>query len=415
MRTRSAHTVPAPPADGSQDRQYCQAMLPLVSRTFAACIRLLPPPLDHQILISYLLCRIADTIEDTADLSIDEKTGLLAAFSQVLGEDAAGEALARTVERMRATFLKPRNADEQLARDADAVLREFARLPAPQRAAISPWVREMCAGMAEFASIHDQIRPGRLVSLSSITELDRYCYYVAGTVGHLLTELFHLHHKRVTRGHFNRLKELATSFGIGLQLTNIIKDVADDRQRGWSFVPRQLCQLAGISPEDLSDPRHGLEAQTVMNALIAKARIHLADALRYCTTLPRSQYRIRLFCLTPLYFAIRTLVLAERDPRLLDPAHKVKITRGEVYRTISMTYLVAPNNHLVRAYFRQLAAKGRPGSRKPSILLQAPLPNAGFPGPAGGRVAPPQGAQAQPPATARTPRTTAGSPRSARG
>jgi farnesyl-diphosphate farnesyltransferase len=371
MARRSAPPPAAPAADGSQDRHYCQAMLPLVSRTFAACIRLLPPPLDHQILISYLLCRIADTIEDTADLSIQAKTELLAGFSLALSQGGMGDGSA--VTRLHDTFQNARNADEQLARDAASVLREFSRLGAAQRQAITPWVREMCAGMAEFATIHDQIRPGRLVSLTSITDLDRYCYYVAGTVGHLLTELFHLHHQRVTRGHYHRLKELATSFGIGLQLTNIIKDVADDRQRGWSFVPRQLCQLAGIAPEDLADSQHRLEAQMVMNALIAKARIHLADALRYCTTLPRSQYRIRLFCLTPLYFAIRTLVLAERDPRLLDPAHKVKITRGEVYRTISMTYLVAPNNHLVRAYFRQLAAKGRPGSRRQSILLQAPL------------------------------------------
>jgi len=363
MAGRPMPAVSAPAADGSQDAAYCQQMLPLVSRTFAACIRLLPPPLDHQILISYLLCRIADTIEDTADLSIQDKEEKLRAFSRALtdGSDPGLEQV----------FGQPRTADEQLARDHQAVLREFNRLGLPQRQAIAPYVQEMCAGMAEFARIHDQIRPGRLVSLTSIDDLDRYCYFVAGTVGHLLTELFRLHHPRVTRRHYTRLKELATSFGLGLQLTNIIKDVADDRQRGWSFVPRQLCHLAGISPEDLNDAQHRAQAQVVMNALIAKARIHLKDALQYCTALPRSQYRIRLFCLTPLYFAIRTLVLAERDPRLLDPSHKVKITRGEVYRTISMTYLVAGNNHLVRAYFRQLAAKGRRPSKVPMAWLRA--------------------------------------------
>jgi farnesyl-diphosphate farnesyltransferase len=341
----------APPADGSGDRAFCAAMLPKVSRTFAACIRLLPEPLDHQVLIAYLLCRIADTIEDTADLAIVDKERLLAAFARGLDEGPVEPA------GLREAFASPRTDDELLAREAAATVREFRRLPEPQRQAIAPWVREMAKGMAEFARIHSQARPGRLVALSSIDELDRYCYYVAGTVGHLLTELFRLHHPRVTRRHYQRLKELATSFGLGLQLTNIIKDVADDRERGWSFVPRQLCQLAGIAPEQLADRSHRREAHVVMKALIAKARIHLSDALSYCTSLPRSQYRIRLFCLTPLYFAIRTLALAERDPRLLEPGHKVKITRGEVYRTICMAYLLAPNNHLVRAYYRQLAAK----------------------------------------------------------
>jgi farnesyl-diphosphate farnesyltransferase len=213
--------------------------------------------------------------------------------------------------------------------------------------------------MAGFAQVHSEARPDRLVALASVDDLDRYCYYVAGTVGHLLTALFSRHSKRVTPEHQERLKNLATSFGLGLQLTNIIKDVADDRQRGWSFVPRQLCALAGVAPEDLLDPNRQREARMVMCHLIRKARRHLLDALRYSCALPRSQYRLRLFCLTPLYFAVRTLALAERDPRLLDPGHKVKITRGDVYRTLSMAYLVAPSNHLVIAYYRQLVGKRR--------------------------------------------------------
>ncbi|MBA3709215.1 MAG: phytoene/squalene synthase family protein [Planctomycetes bacterium] len=357
-RRRRQPDLPPAPSDGGADLGFCTGMLPRVSRTFAACIRLLPPPLDHHVLVAYLLCRVADTIEDTADLPVDEKERLLAHFARSLAEDGSEP------RQLCGAFAHPRTDDELLAREAPAVWREFRGLPEAQRAAIAPWVREMCAGMAEFARIHSQARPDRLVALTAVADLDRYCYYVAGTVGHLLTELFRLHHPRVTRRHHARLKELATSFGLGLQLTNIIKDVADDRSRGWSFVPRQLCQLAGISPEDLLAPSHRREAALVMNALIAKARIHLSDALDYCTALPRSQYRIRLFCLTPLYFAIRTLALAERDPALLDPGHKVKITRGEVYRTICMTYVLAPNNHLVRAYYRQLAAKTRVGARR---------------------------------------------------
>jgi farnesyl-diphosphate farnesyltransferase len=207
--------------------------------------------------------------------------------------------------------------------------------------------------MAEFASRRGT-REG-LAALASMAELDRYCYYVAGTVGHLLTGLFQIHHRRMTEGRYRRLEALATSFGLGLQLTNIIKDVADDRRRGWSFVPRDLCEVAGVRPDDLQDPSHGSQARQVMEALIAKAKTHLRDALAYCTTLPTAAYRIRIFCLTSLYFAIRTLRVAERDPRLLDPNHKVKITRGEVYRTVAATHLIAPFDPLVRGYYLHLA------------------------------------------------------------
>ena len=72
--------------------------------------------------------------------------------------------------------------------------------------------------------------------------------------------------------------------------------------------------------------------------------------------MPPSDYRIRLFCLAPLYFAVRTLALARRDPRLLDPGHKVKISRGAVYRTLLAGFVVAPSDCLVRGYYRRLAA-----------------------------------------------------------
>ncbi len=355
----------SPRAPGS-DAAWCTMMLPKVSRTFAACIRLLPKPLDHQVLIAYLLCRIADTVEDTADLAVAEKQQLLAHVRRCLDPDGP------QAESLAAAFARPRNDDELLTRDSDRVLREFRALPIAQQDAIRPWVQEMCDGMASFANQHARACPDRLEALGDLSELDRYCYYVAGTVGHLLTELFRLHHHRITDRHYQKLKTLSTSFGLGLQLTNIIKDVADDRQRGWSFVPRQLCVLAGVTPEELLDLKQRPAADRVMAELIAKAKRHLDDALTYCISLPRSQYRIRLFCLTPLFFAIRTLRLAAADPRLLDPAHKVKISRAEVYRTLRMTFLVAPNNHLVRAYYRALAGtrRGCPW-RQPQRLLRS--------------------------------------------
>ena len=335
------------------DQHYCSTMLPKVSRTFAACIRLLPPKVEKAVLIAYLLCRIADTIEDTADLNVADKERLLAHFRGCLDEGGPN------ADPLAQAFASERTNDEQLTARADITLREFRRLDPDQRQAIRPWVQEMCDGMAEFARIHARARPDHLEALASIEELDRYCYFVAGTVGHLLTELFRLHHPRLTQRHYDRLKALSTSFGLGLQLTNIIKDVADDRQRGWSFVPRQLCHRAGTTPEALLAPDCTRQSELVLQLLIAKAKHHLRDALEYCTSLPRSAYRIRLFCLTPLFFAVRTLHKAERDPRLLDPGHKVKITRGEVYRILCASYVLAPNNHLIRAYCRQLAGKKR--------------------------------------------------------
>jgi farnesyl-diphosphate farnesyltransferase len=324
-------------------------MLPRVSRTFALCIRLLPDDLEHPVLVAYLLCRIADTIEDTTSISATAKDPLFESFSRSL--DAGGPDTAPLAD----AFAEPVDEEEVLARDADRVLREFRGLPVAQQEAIRPWVQEMTSGMAAFTRRQSGSTGARLEALGTVEELDRYCYYVAGTVGHLLTVLFRLRAGGDEPARFARLETLATSFGLGLQLTNIIKDVTDDQRRRWSFVPRQLCEVVGIRPEDLQLPEHRDAGRHVMHMLIEKAERHLLDALEYSTTLSRWEYGVRLFCLTSLFFAVRTLRLADRDERLLDPHHKVKISRGQVYRTLLVTRVVAPSDGLVRAYFRHLA------------------------------------------------------------
>ena len=64
---------------------------------------------------------------------------------------------------------------------------------------------------------------------------------------------------------------------------------------------------------------------------------------------------MRTFCLTSLFFAVKTLRLTEKDDAVLDSNKKVKITRAEVGRTILATKLVASSNLLMKAYFRRLA------------------------------------------------------------
>jgi farnesyl-diphosphate farnesyltransferase len=209
--------------------------------------------------------------------------------------------------------------------------------------------------MAEFVSSADSDDAGFVTSLDTTEDLDRYCYYVAGTVGHMLTALFGQVTPPILEHDYERMKSLATSFGLGLQLTNIIKDVADDRERGHNYMPRQLCLIAGIEPKDVQNGKYVSESREVVRALVEKAQGHLCDALEYSMCLPRKQRGIRAFCLTSLFFAVQTLRLAEVDDTVLDPNRKLKISRSAVRRTVLTTGIIASNNTLVKAYFRMLA------------------------------------------------------------
>lgn len=348
--------APGPAGSAAADRRLCEAALPHVSRTFALCIRFLPADLEHSVLVAYLLCRIADTLEDSASLDPADQRRLLGWLRDAVGEAGAGLPMGPTP--LVDVFANAGSADERLARDADAVLREFARLPAAHRTTIVPWVREMCDGMAEFTS--GPLAAGRdgatIRALPDVAALERYCYYVAGTVGHLLSGLFRLRFRHPDPVRDARLESLAASFGLGLQLTNIAKDVTADRRRGVSFLPEELCARAGIDVARLTDPAHRAAGREAVAHLTGMARTHLDDAITYCTALPAGEYGIRRFCLVSVFLAARTLALVPRDPRLLEPDHTVKITRPEVTRTVLVTSLIAPSNPLVRRYYRALLA-----------------------------------------------------------
>jgi farnesyl-diphosphate farnesyltransferase len=70
----------------AQHLTYQKTILRSVSRTFALTIPLLPPPIEKVVGNTYLLCRIIDTIEDAANLTVSKKQELSKLFlDSVLG------------------------------------------------------------------------------------------------------------------------------------------------------------------------------------------------------------------------------------------------------------------------------------------------------------------------------------------
>src|SRR6266850_2559246 len=143
-------TLPGPMAVHAlaSDRDYCRAVLPRVSRTFAINIRLLNGGLGEAVRAGYLLCRAADTLEDAwtgSDVEIGARFDL---FEAALGGDApAAEALARGAARV-----SPGSPELDLLAHLPRVLDVARSLPAPDREALAECVRTMSAGMRRYAT-----------------------------------------------------------------------------------------------------------------------------------------------------------------------------------------------------------------------------------------------------------------------
>jgi len=349
----ATHFEPAAPVAHS-DEAMLRALLPRVSRTFALGIRLLPPALSRSVTIAYLICRVADTIEDDATLPATVRAELLALFAGWLARPP------KDSSPLTGHFAPPSNNDEVLVSLVDRVLAEYRRLSPEEQAAIRGPVEEMCGGMARYVA---RTGPGpHAQQPRDMADLEAYCWYVAGTVGWLLTDLFRLADRTWSTDQYARLRELSRGFGLGLQLTNVIRDIGEDHARGVTFVPADLCAEVGADPLQLFSPGRARETSQVIEALTARAAIHLDRGLEYCLTLPRRSYRVRLFCLVPLLLATRTLGMVRAERRFADRWVRVKLTRAAVRAVLVLSVLIAPSNLLIRRAFRWLSAVPHPAA-----------------------------------------------------
>ncbi len=176
-----------------------------------------------------------------------------------------------------------------------------------------------------------------LTALKTLDDLDRYTYHVAGCVGEFWTSLMCAHRKALEGWDVQRMSEVGVRFGKGLQLTNIVKDIAHDLQKGRCYIPEMMLNEAGLRPSDLLDQNNLLRFRPVLSKLIRLAVEHLDQGWLYTMSIPRREARLRLACMWPILSAGESLKLVMNSTDLLNPAVKVKIPRSKVYQIMAMT------------------------------------------------------------------------------
>ena len=333
---------------GSDD-DFQSAMLAGVSRTFALTIPQLPPGLCRVVANAYLLCRIVDTIEDEPDMTGARKNYFCRQFLRILDGARNAEPFSRQLCAALSSQTLP--AEHELIRNFPRVLGITRSFSLPQREALQRCVRVMADGMGQF-----QLRAEKQ-GLQSLVELDQYCYYVAGVVGQMLTRLFCLHSAAIAENH-DALMALATSFGQGLQMTNILKDVWEDFQLGACWLPRQLFAEEGFDLRDLSTGRNRQGFKRGMRRLVGIAHGHLRNAVTYSLLIPKHETGIRNFCLWTVGLAVLTLRKINRNLHYTD-GNQVKISRLSVKGTVVFTGLSVKHDALLK-YLYQIFARRLP-------------------------------------------------------
>jgi farnesyl-diphosphate farnesyltransferase len=324
-------------------------MLAGVSRTFALTIPQLPAALCRVVSNAYLLCRIVDTIEDEPALTGARKNYFCQQFLRTLSAPRNAETFSRQLCASLSSQTSP--AEHELIRNVPRVVRITRSFSEPQREALQRCVRAMAKGMGQFQ------QRGEKQGLQSLEDLDQYCYYVAGVVGQMLTNLFCLHAPEIAQNR-RTLMALAVSFGQGLQMTNILKDVWEDYQRGACWLPRKIFAEEGFDVSDLSTGRNRQGLERGVRRLIGTAHGHLKNALAYSLLIPKQETGIRNFCLWAIGLALLTLRKINSHLYYTDGS-QVKISRLSVKGTILATRLTVQNDRFLKLLF-SIAARGLP-------------------------------------------------------
>jgi farnesyl-diphosphate farnesyltransferase len=331
------------------DRERQVQLLPEVSRTFALTIPQLPESLRAVVTNAYLLCRIADTIEDDASLTLLEKIHFHQQFRAVLAAQTSSQAFSQELFHK----LSPTTpiAERELIQNVPVVIRCLRSFTPTQQASLQRCVNIMSTGMPEFQRI------ASLAGLENMASIDKYCYYVAGVVGEMLTELFCDYSPKIAH-HKDQLMSLAVSFGQGLQMTNILKDFWEDWRRGICWLPRDVFALYGLDLSAESLDKHPQAFHQVLRHMVLIAHGHLQNALQYSLLIPRYETGIRRFTLWAIGLAILTLRNIYRHPAFKS-GNEIKVSRRLVKATILVSNVSCHNNHLLNYLFTWLSREFR--------------------------------------------------------
>jgi farnesyl-diphosphate farnesyltransferase len=347
----------------SSDEHYQNQILPHVSRTFALTIPQLPPALRAPVTNAYLLCRIADTIEDEPALSAVETLAYLNRFSSAVR--GSGEPRPLAEDLVSRLSLRTLATERDLVANMDRVLQVTASLGEAQQAAIRRCVELMCYGMPRF-QINASLR-----GLARSSDLDEYCYYVAGVVGEMLTDLFCDYSLDIAVRR-TQLNGLAVSFAQGLQMTNILKDVWEDRSRGACWLPQEVFTRHGVDLGQLMIQSQPAGFSAGISELVGVAHAHLRNALDYTLLIPAKERGIRRFCLWAIGLAVLTLRKIAHNPGYTAGA-QVKIPRTAVSTAVMLTNLAVANDWMLRRLFAG-AARGLPLARPPDVRRPRVVP-----------------------------------------
>ncbi len=326
------------------------SLLKNVSRSFYLTMRVLPRAMREPISLAYLVARAADTIADTRSIRPEHRRQLLDQLRMAI--DNPSELLPLELHTSITPLAEPH--EKQLLAALPSLLGSLQLLADNDRCAIRKVLLILLSGMQfDFDSFPDE-NSGEIRALDDRAALDRYTYMVAGCVGEFWTDMMRAHVPAMKIMNVDAMSRLGIRFGQALQMTNVLRDCAQDLRIGRCYFPQTMLDLYSLNASQLLSPENEIKIRPLMHALMTDTLDHFRAAIDYTLAIPTSCYRLRLACLWPIVIGLETLHAHARNPHWLAPEHRSKISRAQIYRILITSLPRASSNTAVQLWTNQL-------------------------------------------------------------
>ena len=336
--------------------RHLQRLLRRISRSFYLTLRMLPGRIRTQIGLAYLLARATDTIADTRLVSAERRLEALRALCGAVVDAAEGRQA--HLPGLAASGVDGTAAEGTLLESIPELLRVLGALSRDDRLLIAGVLRTIASGQEMDVERFGSASGTGIAALRNAAELDDYIYRVAGCVGEFWTRMCRAHLFGKTGPDDGFLLAAGIRFGKGLQLVNILRDIAVDLRRGRCYVPLDRLAECGLTPEALLQANSMAGFRPVYDACLQEARDHLDAGWAYVNALPKTPARLRLACAWPILIGVRTIALL-RLRNVLDERERIKIGRGGVWTLMLRSTLSYP----IPSIWRRLPEKQRQSSK----------------------------------------------------
>lgn len=301
-------------------------LLKSTARSLYLSAKFMPKKRREAFSCAYLICRAADSIADTELIPLDKRLRLINIYPKMV-ETSDPDLL----EELQAALPGKNNIHESerlLLKNIHICLRAYNKLSAYHKGIILEVLNAVCKAMQWDLSYFPESESGLLKAAPNTARTQIYCEHMGGAPGIFWAKLilngkedeaFVLNGKRI---------------GMALQITNILRDLAQDIKIGRIYLPLTDLTENNLMPQDLLDKKCYKKLKPVISKWTVWGINNLESAKDFLPKIPKYRFFERACVAWPAIWSLDTLRLISSSKNILDKNKIEKISRKTIYLTM---------------------------------------------------------------------------------